>query len=62
MLSHETLLAKVWGDTYLDGRDLLRAHIQHLRQKLQDDTAAPNIIVTERGMGYKFIRPGPVNP
>ncbi|MFC1990625.1 response regulator transcription factor [Chloroflexota bacterium] len=62
VLSHETLLTKVWGDTYIDGRDLLRVHIQHLRQKLQDDTSAPNIIVTEHGMGYKFIRPGPVNP
>jgi len=57
VLSHETLLAKVWGDSYIDGRDLLRVHIQHLRQKLQDDTVMPNIIVTEHGMGYKFVRP-----
>ena len=57
VLSHETLLAKVWGDTYIDGRDLLRVHIQHLRQKLQDNTLTPNIIVTEHGMGYKFVRP-----
>ncbi|MDO8567574.1 MAG: response regulator transcription factor [Dehalococcoidales bacterium] len=58
VLSHETLLAKVWGDTYMDARDLLRVHIQHIRQKLEDDTEVPNIIVTEHGMGYKFVKPG----
>ncbi|MFC1908545.1 response regulator transcription factor [Chloroflexota bacterium] len=57
ILSHESLLAKIWGDTYVDARDLLRVHIQHLRQKLKDDTESPSIIVTEHGMGYKFVRP-----
>src|SRR4030043_52697 len=58
ILSHESLLAKVWGDTYVDARDLLRVHIHHLRQKLEDNAETPNIIVTEHGIGYKFIRPG----
>ncbi len=57
ILSHESLLAKVWGETFIDARDLLRVHIQHLRQKLEDSTESPNIIVTEHGMGYKFVRP-----
>jgi len=57
ILSHESLLSKVWGDTYSDARDLLRVHIQHLRQKLGDDAESPAIIVTEHGIGYKFIRP-----
>ncbi len=57
VLSHETLLAKVWGDTYMDARDLLRVHIQHLRQKLEDDAESPSVIVTEHGMGYKFVKP-----
>jgi two-component system response regulator VicR len=57
ILSHESLLTKVWGESYVDARDLLRVHIQHLRQKLEDNTESPNIIVTEHGMGYKFIRP-----
>jgi DNA-binding response OmpR family regulator len=57
ILSHESLLAKVWGDNYVDARDLLRVHIQHLRQKLEDNAETPNIIVTEHGIGYKFIRP-----
>ena len=57
ILSHESLLAKVWGETYIDARDLLRVHIQHLRQKLGDNAESPSIIVTEHGMGYKFVRP-----
>ena len=57
ILSHESLLTKVWGDTYVDARDLLRVHIQHLRQKLGDNAESPTIIVTEHGIGYKFIRP-----
>ena len=57
ILSHESLLTKVWGDNYVDARDLLRVHIQHLRQKLEDNAESPTVIVTEHGIGYKFIRP-----
>ena len=57
LLSHENLLSKVWGEGYQDTRDLLRVHIQHLRQKLGDSIDSPRIIVTEHGMGYKFVRP-----
>ena len=57
LLSHENLLTKVCGETYRDARDLLRVHIQHLRQKLGDSVDSPSIIVTEHGMGYKFLRP-----
>jgi len=58
LVSHENLLTKVWGEAYTDARDLLRVHIQHLRQKLGDSVESPTIIVTEHGMGYKFVRPG----
>jgi len=57
LVTHESLLTKVWGETYIDARDLLRVHIQHLRQKLGDRVESPSIIVTEHGMGYKFVRP-----
>jgi DNA-binding response OmpR family regulator len=57
ILSHESLLGKVWGDNYVDARDLLRVHIQHLRQKLGDNAESPLIITTEHGIGYKFSRP-----
>lgn len=54
LLTHETLLSKVWGSSYQDGREMLRVHIQHLRQKLGDNLQTPQIIVTEHGLGYKF--------
>jgi two-component system response regulator VicR len=57
ILSHESLLSKVWGDSYVDARDLLRVHIQHLRQKLGDNADSPTVITTEHGIGYKFTRP-----
>ena len=57
LVTHENLLTRVWGETYIDARDLLRVHIQHLRQKLGDSVESPSIIVTEHGMGYKFVRP-----
>ena len=57
LLSHENLLRKIWGETYVDARDLLRVHIQHLRQKMGDSVELPSIIVTEHGMGYKFVPP-----
>jgi len=60
LLAHENLLRKVWGESYADARELLRVHIQHLRQKLGDSAEYPRIIVTEHGMGYKFVGPSDV--
>lgn len=57
LIPHDNLLSKVWGENYSNARDLLRVHIQHLRQKLGDSVESPSIIITEHGMGYKFIRP-----
>ena len=57
LLSHENLLVTACGEAYSDARDLLRVHIQHLRQKLGDNVESPSIIVTEHGMGYKFVSP-----
>ena len=56
LVSHENLLTRVWGEEYRDARDLLRVHIQHLRQKLGDSVESPRIIVTEHGLGYKFVK------
>jgi len=57
LIPHDSLLSRVWGENYVNARDLLRVHIQHLRQKLGDNVESPGIIVTEHGMGYKFVRP-----
>ena len=57
VLSHGTLLAKVWGREYVDEVDYIRVYIRRLREKLGDPPDAPRYIRTERGLGYRFIAP-----
>ncbi len=54
VLSHEHLLANVWGPQKTGNRQTLGMHIRWLRQKIGDDLAAPRRIVTLRGQGYRF--------
>ena len=54
VMTHETLLSRVWGPEYRDASHYVRLYINYLRQKLEDDPANPRYILTERGVGYKF--------
>jgi two-component system KDP operon response regulator KdpE len=56
-LTHGTLLAKVWGREYRDEVDYLRVYVRRLRDKLGDHPEQPRYIRTERGLGYRFLRP-----
>ena len=51
----EVLLQKVWGFEYRDDIQLLRLYIAYLRQKIEEDTNHPKYILTERGVGYRFV-------
>ena len=55
VLPHHTLLAKVWGREYVDEIDYLKVYIRRLRQKLEGDPETMGRIVSERGVGYKFV-------
>jgi two-component system KDP operon response regulator KdpE len=55
VLTHGTLLAKVWGREYVDEVDYVRVYIRRLRDKLGDDPEQPRYIRTERGVGYRFL-------
>jgi two-component system KDP operon response regulator KdpE len=55
VLTHGTLLAKVWGREYVDEVDYLRVYVRRLREKLGDDPEHPRYIRTERGLGYRFV-------
>jgi two-component system, OmpR family, KDP operon response regulator KdpE len=57
VLTHGTLLAKVWGREYVDEVDYLRVYVRRLRDKLGDDPERPRYIRTERGLGYRFVAP-----
>ena len=55
VLPHQTLLAKVWGREYTDEVDYLKVYVRRLRQKLEGDPETIGEIVSERGVGYKFV-------
>ncbi|MCA9916963.1 MAG: response regulator transcription factor [Anaerolineales bacterium] len=55
VVPHETLLAKVWGYEYRDETHYLRLYINYLRKKIEEDPANPYYILTERGVGYRFV-------
>ncbi len=55
VLPHHTLLAKVWGREYADEIDYLKVYVRRLRQKLEGDPETTGHIVSERGVGYKFV-------
>ncbi len=54
VLTRETLLEHVWGDSeYRDPRTV-DVHIRHLREKLESDPKDPEFLFTVRGVGYRF--------
>jgi two-component system KDP operon response regulator KdpE len=59
LLSHEQLLREVWGPTYSTESNYLRTYVGQLRKKLGDDAATPRLILTEPGIGYRWIAEDP---
>ena len=54
VLTHETLLRRVWGYEYRDEDHYLWLYITYLRKKIEDDPKHPKYILSERGIGYQF--------
>ncbi len=52
---HATLLSRVWGYEYKDEISYLRLYVNYLRKKIEPDPSNPRYILTERGMGYRFV-------
>ena len=55
VVTHDQLLTKVWGYEYRDEPHYVRLYINYLRKKLEEDPANPKYILTERGVGYRFV-------
>jgi two-component system KDP operon response regulator KdpE len=55
LLTHEYLLRQVWGRGYGSESNYLRVYIGQLRRKLGDDASNPRLIVTEPGIGYRWV-------
>ena len=58
VLTHETLLRRVWAERAKGNSKIVRAYVKRLRSKLGDDAGRPALIFNERGVGYRMARPG----
>jgi len=57
VLPHSLLLEKVWGPEYISDYTFIKKYIYRLRCKLEPDPENPRMLLSERGMGYRFVRP-----
>ena len=55
VLTHRQLLTEVWGPKAVEQTHYLRVHIAHLREKIEENPAHPELIITEPGVGYRLI-------
>ena len=58
VLTHRMLLQRIWGAEYGGEAEYLRVYLNRLRQKLEPDPTNPRYLLTEPGVGYRFIAPG----
>jgi two-component system KDP operon response regulator KdpE len=55
VLTHQSILTNVWGPADADHIEYLRVYMRQLRKKLEADPERPQYILTEPGIGYRFI-------
>lgn len=55
VLTHQFLLRQIWGPGYIEQTQYLRVFIAQLRKKIEIDPNIPEIILTESGIGYRFV-------
>ena len=58
VLTHQYLLRAIWGPGFINQSQYLRVFIAQLRKKIEDDPNRPKFLLTESGVGYRFILPG----
>ena len=54
-MTHREILKAVWGSAHQSDSQYLRVFIGQLRAKIEDNAATPKIIMTEPGVGYRFM-------
>ena len=55
VLTHRQILQEVWGPGHENDTHYLRVYIAHLREKLETNPELPELILTELGVGYRFL-------
>jgi two-component system KDP operon response regulator KdpE len=56
LVAQRQLLHEVWGPAYETETNYLRVHMANLRRKLEADPSRPRHLLTEPGMGYRFVQ------
>ncbi len=56
VLTHRQLLTEIWGPNAVEQTQYLRVHVAHLREKLEDNAARPQFLITEPAVGYRAVR------
>ncbi|MFA5309026.1 MAG: response regulator transcription factor [Dehalococcoidales bacterium] len=54
IVTHDQLLEKGWGPNYIGDNSFVKLYIRYLRQKIEANPHNPQLILTERGVGYRF--------
>jgi two-component system, OmpR family, KDP operon response regulator KdpE len=54
IVTHEQLLEKAWGPNYIGDKSFVKLYIRYLRRKIEANPHEPQLILTERGVGYQF--------
>jgi two-component system KDP operon response regulator KdpE len=57
VLTHRQILEKIWGAEYADDVDYVKLFVYRLRRKIETDAESPRYILSERGLGYRFVNP-----
>lgn len=55
VLTHRYILKEVWGPSYVAETQYLRVFVAQLRKKIEDNLNQPQYIITESGVGYRFV-------
>jgi len=55
VLTHQYLLRAVWGPGFINQSQYLRVFIAQIRKKIEDDPNRPEYLLTESGVGYRFV-------
>jgi two-component system, OmpR family, KDP operon response regulator KdpE len=55
VLTHQYILKEVWGYGYTEQTQYLRVFVAQLRKKIEDDPSKPKFLITESGIGYRFV-------
>jgi DNA-binding response OmpR family regulator len=56
VLTHGTIMEKVWGAEYVDDPSFVKKYVYRLRTKIETDASNPRMIINERGVGYRFAK------